>query len=159
MNTIRPIAVCLLALFGFTMTASASDPIGVSASVISRVMFEPFTVRTEHDAPIDFRARAKSDFDMVVRQHVYLPDGNTGWHKHPGPVFISVKTGTLTFYEYDDPTCTPIIVHAGQGYVDDGRGHIAVNEQGTDAEDYSVIIAPVGEPFRSNIAEGRCGYP
>src|SRR5439155_14221647 len=54
----------------------------------------------------------------------YLPRASTGWHTHPGPVLITVLQGTVTFYEYDDPTCTPKVVTVGQGYVDDGHGHI-----------------------------------
>ena len=66
-------------------------------------------------------------------------------------MFITVTSGTLTFYEYDDPTCTPIVVTAGEGYVDSGRGHIGRNETGSPATDISVIIAPVGAAFRAEL--------
>jgi hypothetical protein len=91
--------------------------------------------------------------DIVVRAHNYLPGGSTGWHAHPGPVFITVVEGTLTFYEYDDPTCTPQVVSAPYGYVDTGRGHIARNETGQPAKDVSVILAPGnGGAFREELA-------
>ena len=162
MNKVRAIAVSwLLSAVGCAMTAWASDPIGVDVFVHNQATFHPFSVKTDHDSPIDFRARAGSDVDFLVRQHTYGPFANTGWHMHPGPVFITVKTGTLWFYEYDDPTCTPIIVQAGGGYVDDGHGHIAVNPSFNVAVDDSVIVGPVGGPFRINIPlipEGRCGF-
>ena len=66
-------------------------------------------------------------------------------------MFVTVIEGTLTFYEYDDPTCTPHVVSAGQGYVDSGRGHIGRNESGALATDISVIMAPVGAVFRSEL--------
>jgi hypothetical protein len=66
-------------------------------------------------------------------------------------VFVTVIQGTLTFYEYNDPTCTPIVVTAGHGYVDSGRGHIGRNETDQPATDISVIIAPVGGAFRTEL--------
>jgi hypothetical protein len=152
----------VLGFLGCAIVASASPPSNVMALVINRATFEPFSVKTDHDSPIEFQAKAKTDVDIVVRQHDYLAGAYTGWHKHPGPVFITVKTGTLTFYEYDDPSGTPIVVNAGEGYVDDGHGHIGVNQTDQPAEDFSVILAPVGAPFRTEIdvgPNGRCGYP
>ena len=80
-------------------------------------------------------------------RHDYAPDSTTGWHTHPGPVFITVTKGTLAFYEYDDPTCTPTFVSEGQGYVDTRRGHVGRNLTSETAQDVTVIIAPVGLPF------------
>jgi RNA polymerase sigma-70 factor, ECF subfamily len=86
--------------------------------------------------------------------------GSTGWHAHPYPVFITVVSGTLTFYEFDDPTCTPIVVTAGQGYVDAGHGHIGRNETAQPAVDISVIMAPVGAAFRAEVPapNPNCGF-
>ena len=77
----------------------------------------------------------------------------------PCSIFTSVVQGTLTFYEADDPTCSPIVVTAGQGYVDTGRGHIGRNESGGKAKDVSVIVAPVNLPFRTELAPpGNCPF-
>lgn len=159
MNKMIGVGVCCaLSFLACATMAWASPPFGVTPSVLNRAMFEPFSVRTDPQSPIDFRAKSKSDLDIVVRQHTYGIGGHTGWHKHPGPVFITVKTGTLTFYELDDPTCTPIVVNAGEGYVDDGHGHIAVNHTGEIAVDISVILAPVAGAFRSELPGGPCGF-
>jgi hypothetical protein len=92
--------------------------------------------------------------DMGVRTFDYLP--GSGWHTHPGPVFINVISGTVIFYEVDDPTCTPKVVTAGQGYVDTGHGHIGRNESGLPAKDVTISIVPVGETvLRENI---QCKY-
>ena len=142
---------------------------GVTPKVLARGLYEPFKVKTDHDSPIDFEAKAKSHVDVVVRQHDYLAGSSTGWHTHPGPVFITVTQGQLTFYELDDPTCTPHIVSAnpaagtnyGEGYVDNGHGHIVRNESGLPAQDVSVILAPVGQPFRTDLpphANPSCGF-
>jgi len=163
MNKMLAVGVSFVLSFAcFTSIAWASPPVGVTPTLLNRATFEPFYVKTDHDSPISFQAKARTDVDIVVRQHDYVGHAYTGWHKHPGPVFITVKTGTLTFYEYDDPTCTPIVVNHNEGYVDDGHGHIGVNETNQPAVDISVILAPVGAPFRTEIdvgPEGRCGYP
>jgi hypothetical protein len=149
---------CLLSFVCFATGASASPASGVTPTLLNRSTFDPFSVRTDHDSPISFQGKAKTPVDIVVRQHDYAVGGHTGWHMHPGPVFITVKTGTLTFYESDDPTCTPIVVHAGEGYVDDGHGHIGVNASGAPATDVSVILAPVGGSFRTELPAGQCGF-
>ena len=69
----------------------------------------------------------------------------------PGPVYITVTAGQLTFYERDDPTCTPHVVSAGQGYVDTGMGHIGFNDTNAVAQDITVAIAPVGAAFRTEL--------
>src|SRR5262249_33183021 len=37
-----------------------------------------------------------------VVHHKIVPGGHTGWHSHPGPVFVMVIAGTLTKYDADD---------------------------------------------------------
>lgn len=137
--------LCVLVVSAYTMFTWASPPVGVTPTLIGRATFERFKVKTDAQAPFDYMAQAKPGIDMVVRTHDYAPGSYTGWHTHPGPVFISVLEGSVTFYEYDDPTCTPKVVTAGQGYVDTGLGHIGRNETGLPAKDVTVFILPIGE--------------
>src|SRR4051812_27347780 len=90
----------------------AEPPSGVTPTLLARGTYLPFQFKTGPHALIDFQAKAKSLVDVVVRRHDYAPYSSTGWHQHPGPVFITVQSGTLTFYEADDPTCSPHIVRA-----------------------------------------------
>jgi quercetin dioxygenase-like cupin family protein len=62
--------------------------------------------------------------DTIVQQILIGPGGNFGWHSHPGPVVVVVKSGELTFYDADDPSCTPRTYVAGQVFVDKGQGHV-----------------------------------
>jgi hypothetical protein len=145
-------AMVLLALAALVAVALASPPVGVTPTLLARGTYDSFKVRSAPQSPIDFKAKAKSPIDIVVRRHDYAAGSSTGWHTHPGPVFVTVLEGQVTFYEYNDPTCTPHVVSAGQGYVDSGRGHIGRNETGQPAQDVSVIIAPVGGAFRGELA-------
>lgn len=140
--------------------ASASAPSGVVPTVLARGSFDSFKVMSNPANGGLFKAEAKGPIDVVVRRHEYAVNGTTGWHAHPYPVFITVISGTVTFYDYADPTCTPTVVHAGQGYVDSGRGHLGRNESGQLAVDVSVIMAPVGAAFRSELTapNPNCGF-
>lgn len=69
--------------------------------------------------------------DEVIVQNVTIdPAASTGWHGHHGPVVVVVAAGTLTFYEADDPSCTPRVYEVGDVFVDPGQGtfHIGRNE-------------------------------
>ena len=170
----------LLVLAGFVTITMASPPSGVTPTLLARGTYEPFSLSSDPATPstpaadlpwwwsqwgniaaqyrrsssppgLSFEAKAKAPLDVVVRRHDYAVGSTTGWHSHPGPVFITVTQGTLTYYEYDDPACTPHVVSAGQGFVDNGRGHIVRNESGAPAQDMSVIIAPVRSAFRGEL--------
>ena len=151
----------VVTLAAFVAVTKASPPSGVTPTVLARGTFDGFNVRSDPQGTIDgFRAHSVAPLDLVVRRHDYAPGGMTGWHSHPGPVFITVTQGQLTFYEADDPTCTPHVVSAGQGYVDTGQGHLGRNETSLPAQDVSVIAAPVGGAFRSELPapNPNCGF-
>jgi len=148
----KVVGLLLLLVFAVCVTLTMASPAdGVTPTLIGRGTYEPFKVKSDPASPVEFDAKAKSAVDIVVRTHDYAPGGSTGWHTHPGPVFITVIQGAVTFYEVDDPTCTPTVVYAGHGYVDSGHGHYARNETGAPAKDVSVIMAPVGLPFRGEL--------
>ncbi|HEV8544761.1 MAG TPA: cupin domain-containing protein [Candidatus Limnocylindrales bacterium] len=150
-----------MALVAVAVTiASASPASGVTPTLLARSTYDSFKVMSYPDSGGLFKAEAKQPIDVVVRRHDYAVGGSTGWHAHPYPVFITVISGELTFYEYDDPTCTPIVVSAGEGYVDSGNGHIGRNETDQPAADISVIMAPVGAPFRAELETPGpyCGF-
>jgi quercetin dioxygenase-like cupin family protein len=159
--TIMGVGMAVLALAAFVAVTKASPPSGVTATVLSRGTFPSFNVRSDPLGPIaDFRAHSSEPIDIVVRRHDYAPGSSTGWHQHPGPILITVVQGQLTYYEYDDPTCTPHVITAGHGFVDTGDGHIVRNETDQPAEDISVITAPVGGAFRTELPapNPNCGF-
>ena len=145
------LATALLTFAGFAAVSFASPAAGVTPTVLARGTYDSFKVKSDPKSPVDLQVKAKSPMDIVVRRHDYVVGANTGWHHHPGPIFITVTQGQLTYYEYDDPTCTPHVVAAGHGFVDTGAGHMVRNESGQPAQDVSVIFAPVGGVFRSEL--------
>jgi hypothetical protein len=121
-------AAALVALAAFVGITNAEPPSGVTPTILARGTYDSFNVRSDpHGTIADFRAHSTESIDIIVRRHDYAPHSTTGWHTHPGPVFITVTNGELTYYELDDP-CTPHVVTAGHGFVDSGHGHVALNQ-------------------------------
>jgi quercetin dioxygenase-like cupin family protein len=104
--------------------------------------------------------KSKPAFDLAVQSIVFDSASQSGWHSHPGPVFIQVVKGTMTFYESDDPTCTGIVRTAGEGYLDVGdHAHIARNETLEQAENIVTYFAPPGAPLRiDEPSPGNCPF-
>lgn len=106
---------------------------------------------------------AKPGLEIAVRTFSYSPGSYTGWHTHPGPVFIQVVKGTVTFYEADDPSCTPTVVDSGEAFVDLGEhAHIGRNETEETAQDVTVLFGPPGiapTDFRIDAPDpGNCRF-
>jgi len=104
--------------------------------------------------------KSKPALDLAVQTIVFQAGGHSGWHSHPGPVFIQVVSGTMTFYESDDPTCTPIVRTAGQSFLDVGdHAHIARNETEAPAQNLVAYLAPPGAALRIDQPNpGNCPF-
>lgn len=106
--------------------------------------------RNRRRRPIwEAEVEARPALDIATQTITFQPGGQSGWHSHPGPVLISVVSGTMTFYESDDSDCQPIVRHAGEGYVDAGEhAHIARNETSAPATNVVTYLVPPGAPLR-----------
>jgi quercetin dioxygenase-like cupin family protein len=82
--------------------------------------------------------------EVAVQQVTLAPGGSTGWHSHPGPAVVIVKSGSFTLYDGDDRSCTGTTCSVtpedpvGKAFVDEGRGHVHIgrNEGATNTELY-----------------------
>src|SRR5215216_3187299 len=97
------VAAVLTVLCGAALATPSSNI--VSATVVARASFvDPvdakFKVEGDHEEVI----QARELLETVLQQIVIGPGGSTGWHSHPGPVVVLIKSGALTFYSSEDPT-------------------------------------------------------
>ena len=70
------------------------------------------------------RAVDRGRADVFI-QHVRLAGNEaTAWHPHPGPVFVEVVKGSLTYEAAEHGDCRRITYEAGEGFFDRGFGHI-----------------------------------
>ena len=146
------LGVILAATF-YAELVRATKGSGTSSTLLGRGTFdEPVRVSRELDEPNqewEAEVEVRPSLDVATQIITFQPGGQSGWHSHPGPVFITVMSGTMTFYEADDPSCQPIVRTAGQGYLDKGESaHIARNESGAPATNVVTYFAPVGAALR-----------
>jgi quercetin dioxygenase-like cupin family protein len=81
------------------------------------------------------RAVKRNGADFFV-QHVRIgANGATPWHTHPGPAFVQVVKGSLT---YED-ACVTAVYGAGEGFVDRGFGHVHRAIAGSEGVDFYVV--------------------
>ena len=109
----------------------------------------------------DLKLKTRDDVQVVTQTITIAPGGHTGWHSHPGPVFVTISAGTMTFYDADDPTCTPGTYATGDSFVDQGGGHvhIARNEGAVNLVLYATYLVPVGAPIRTDVPNpGTCPF-
>jgi quercetin dioxygenase-like cupin family protein len=104
--------------------------------------------------------KSKDNTDIVVANIAITPGGTSGWHSHPGPVLVVVKTGALTIYHGDDPTCSPTVHPAGTSFIEEGGVvHIARNEGAVDATTVATFFVPASAPQRIDEAlPGNCAF-
>ena len=143
--------VAFLASFSVApFTANATPPSGISFTPVGRATMPEFDVKRKEKA-IDWEMRleAPQPIDVATQIVTFQPGGFSGWHTHPGPVFFTVRTGTLTVYEGDDPRCTALVFPAGTGAVEAGTNthvHMVRNETNSVAEAVVTYMVPLGTP-------------
>jgi len=87
--------------------------------------------------------KTRGAWECRAVQFTIVPGGHTGWHSHPGPVFVMITSGTMTIYHEDDLT-TPVLYPAGTGFVDYGHAHIAGNAGEVDLKLVAFFLIPQG---------------
>ena len=82
----------------------------------------------------------KGPSDILQTLLVFQPGAETGWHRHPGPVVVVVKSGALT--ETHSNGC--VTVHpAGSAFFETkGEVHNAANQTGGVTEVYATFLSP-----------------
>ena len=122
--------------------AEATPPSGVAAELLARV------------AGISLRTRGPVD---VATVHVtFQPGGTTGWHVHPGPALVTVKTGQLTLHRAKG--CRTRTFAAGQTFLEYGPHDVNLtgNETGAVTETLVTFLLPVGAPLTVDAPAPRC---
>ncbi|HEY3171118.1 MAG TPA: cupin domain-containing protein [Thermoanaerobaculia bacterium] len=128
--------------------------------VFGPTLFDEIDVKTHTD---DHKVLIKTWglSDVYIVTNTVALGGYSGWHSHPGPSLVTVKSGTATYYDGDDPTCTPHVVEAGNGFVDPGGGHVHMvrNEGSVQLELVAFQIVPRGAARRINAPDpGNCPF-
>jgi quercetin dioxygenase-like cupin family protein len=163
---------------GVTTEPSSTKGVGFTSTVVGRGNLGTFNVGCKADGndgqveshdntdgeskPDGYCAQLKSkdNTDLVVANVTITPGGHSGWHSHPGPVIVVVKTGTVTFYHGNDPTCTGTVHPSGTVFIEEGGDvGIARNEGAVEVNNVVTFFVPAGSPTRIDQAlPGNCAF-
>jgi quercetin dioxygenase-like cupin family protein len=132
------------------MVTGATPGSGVLFNTISRGSTEDAISSFAHVGRWHGVLHTNRPTDFVSQDVAFAPGGYSGWHSHPGPALVTVKSGTATFYQAHDPDCTPHVFGTGSAFVEPaGHVHTVQNESGTeDLELLVTYIIPVGAAQR-----------
>ena len=138
----------------------ATPSSGVTSTVFAVGRFDQIDAKTKSpDWNVQIKAK-KGPSDVYILENRIAPGGTFGWHSHPGPSIVVVKSGSLTLYRGDDKHCTPHVVEAGSGFVDNGGDiHVVRNEGSVETIVYVTSIVPAGAVRRIDEASpGNCSF-
>jgi hypothetical protein len=147
------LAVALIVVFAATALATTAS--GFSSVLQSR---GPLSGAVHYNTGA-VKFQTKGSVDVAHATATFLPGGNSGWHEHPGIVLVTVKEGTVTFY---DETCSATIHATGTSFVEaagDGPG-LARNESASVTAIVNVTyIVPHGVGLRIDTPVAPCTLP
>jgi quercetin dioxygenase-like cupin family protein len=119
--------------------------------------FNPFHTISHKDSrwpSWDLLFRTKADTDLGVDVLTVQPDGYSGWHSHAGPIYVTVKAGSVTWY---DEACGARTFNVGDTYIEPAHSvHFVKNEGDVVATLVAVAPRPRGAPGRLDADEPEC---
>src|SRR5258706_8463392 len=99
--------------------ASATMGVGFISTLVARGNLGTFHIQSKVDG-YDVELKSHDNTDIAVANITIAVAGSSGWHYHPGPVLVVVKTGAITFYRANDPNCAGTRYPAGTSFTEEG---------------------------------------
>ena len=123
--------------------AKATPPSAIAAELLARGTIAH--AGDVHVAGVELETRGPID---VATVHVtFQPGGSTGWHVHPGPALVTVKTGQLALHRAKG--CRARTFHPGQTFIELGPKDLNLTRNETSGVTETVVtfLLPVGAPI------------
>ncbi len=153
MSKKRYLSILVVAAAALTAIPAAATPgSGASSTIVAR------------GAAVEkVKSHSNRPYDVVVQQITIAPGGHTGWHTHPGNAVAVIKSGTLTIYDGDDPSCEGRDYTAGQVYLDPGRGHVHFGRNLSVTTPLEIVVTYLDVPLGGGVREdapspGNCPF-
>jgi hypothetical protein len=121
---------------------------GFTSTLIARGNLGTFHMQSKA-AGYDVELKSHDNTDIAVANIGITPRGFSGWHSHPGPVLVVVKSGTITFYRADNPNCAADVYGPGSSFTEQG-GLLAnaTNKGSVDVVAVATFFAPPGAALK-----------
>ena len=139
---------------GALVTVALATP---ALGVITATLFARGTLTTPIDANADgIVLRTQHQTDHAVQELIFAGGSSSGWHRHPGVVLVTIKSGTVVHYTAD---CKPETLTAGQTFWESGKhATLLRNETHSDAVVYASYILPTGAALRIDMPNPGCPF-
>ena len=154
----RSLRLTLLALAASLAVAGSAlavhAPGGTTAVLLARgTLAEKVNVNVG-----DIKIKTKDAVDVATLEVTFARGGGSaGWHIHPGPVFVVIKSGELSVWNED---CEKTVYGVGETFFEMGpeASMLVKNEDpDTDAVVVATFIVPVGAAPLTIPTEHLCG--
>jgi quercetin dioxygenase-like cupin family protein len=120
-STLRAIAATVVVIALLVPAAAIASPgsgVGSIVTVSDGTLAGPI-----NNLPDQIKLQTAGDVRVFTQTLSIAAGGNTGWHSHPGPVLVTVISGTFRFQESD---CSFVDYGTGQTVLDSGGGHVHI---------------------------------
>jgi quercetin dioxygenase-like cupin family protein len=148
--------VVAIVILLFSSSARATDPSGIVSNVLLAQgrtigsLKEKIKVGTEWTVTLEDSGQSEMYFqDLIIG-----PGGYTGWHSHPGLLLITMKEGSIDFYNKD---CVKTSYKAGESFSESADPHAAVNSGSVNARLLVAYLVKRGELRRIEQPQPKCG--
>ena len=142
------------AAFISSSVGEATEPSGIESNVLlaqgrtirplkDRVRVSDWTLSLEDSGGSEFHFQ-----DLVIK-----PSGSSGWHSHPGLLLITVKEGSVDWYDKD---CGKHSYVTGQSFTEGAEAHDVVNSGAANARLLIAYVVKGGEPRRRENPQPTC---
>jgi quercetin dioxygenase-like cupin family protein len=136
----------LAAIGGVTLVTS----IALGATLANRATLSE-RVHVNRDG-IKFQTKGATDF--TIGTLTFAPGTNSGWHHHPGIIWVLVEQGQVTI---TDEKCQTTTYSAGEVFLEGGdEPMLASNEGSVPAVVYNAQVVPQGDDFRASDDPPAC---
>jgi len=156
MSATLAVGVVFAAVLG---VAQATPPAGQSTESLARgttadaLMLE-VRGKFPNQKASPWRGTYEAPFDVTTLRITLPPAGNTGWHRHPGPGFMTVVQGAVTVYAND---CTKTTYSKGQSYVEvPGLVNLVRNDGTEPAVFVGTFVVPSTATLRLDVPAAPC---
>jgi hypothetical protein len=146
------LALALVAALVMLPRDRATPPSGVAAQLLARGT----VARASHVRVAGIKLAARGPIDVATVHVTFQPGGSTGWHVHPGPALVTVKTGQLTLHRAKG--CRSRTFGAGQTFLEYGPKDVNLTRNETAAVTETVVtfLLPVGAPITVDAPAPDC---
>lgn len=129
---------------------------GQAQAQVSPLQIIPLAQGSSMDRHVVLKARGPNDVLQALL--VFQPGADTGWHIHPGPVVVVVKSGAIT--EQKSNGCFEVHSAGSVFFERKDEVHRAINQTGMVSEVYATFISPAGAQPLIPVADpgGTCRH-